>query len=198
MKGSILTMNDINMIKPTYEAPHQMGEKTPKFVILLVFSAFPLFGVALMALGIFGLYWEVRNGRIYEGIETFFLAFGTGFFLLILGWKIIMWGGASYRFETDGLHVKYPFHSWHIIPWDSFQQVCVLYSMIKREHAHTDICCIMKGEKTNMFGRWKTDNPFKYRTVISISYTPELHEGIKERCPYEIFDLRGTPNYRLK
>lgn len=31
-----------------------------------------------------------------------------------------------------------------------------------------------------------------YKTVIYIEYTPELHAGLKERCPMEIVDLRST------
>ncbi len=190
-------MNEPNNIKPAYESPHQFGEKTPKCLIPLISFTLPFIGVAMLLVGVWILCSELYKGNIYDAISTFLIAVFSGGVFFLYGWNVVlMAGGASFRFETDGLCVKYPLHSWHMIPWDCFQQVCVLYSYTG-SNPHPEICCVMKGEKTNMFGRWKTTNPFRYRTVICISYTPELHEGIKEKCPYEVIDLRGTPNYRI-
>lgn len=189
------------MNEPSYETAHQMGSYSP-IVILLLLGFFPIVGISLSALGIIVAYVSIVN----DGYPIFaifvFLVFVMviAAFFLVLGWAIISEGLARYRFETNGLHVKYPLHLPHLIPWDEFQQVCVIHAAFTtrgERRANTVICCVKKGEKKNIYGRWKTDNPFRYRSVISIAYTPELHEGIKNRCPYEVCDLRETQTYRL-
>lgn len=123
------------------------------------------------------------------------------FFFILYGWATISRGLARYRFETNGLLVKYPLRPWCLIPWDKFQQVCIIYAAYTtrgERRANTAICCVKNGEKKAGNGRWKADNPFRFSSVISIAYTPELHEGIKDKCPYEVCDLRETQAYKLK
>ncbi len=106
---------------------------------------------------------------------------------------------AVYRFETEGLYIKYPFRKEKCISWDAFQQVCIVYNLRTGSHRplpYSSICFVRKGEKKNFLNRWKTGNPFKYDKVIKIPYTEEIYEGIKERCPYDIVDLRDTPGYK--
>ena len=194
-------MPEPTKISPVFETSHQMGEKTPMFAIVLLLGSFPLFGAALLVLSICCIYLSIIKGDIYEAVRLFIYGIGSSVFLLALGWAFIMWGMVRYRFEDEGLSIKFPFHSWYTVSWDDFQQVCIIHGSSAQRGEHRPcpaICCVMKGEKTNLFGRWKSENPFKYRKVFTIVYTPELHEGIKEKCPYEVVDLRDTPNYWTK
>lgn len=190
------------MMKPVFETSHQMGSHSP-FVIFLLLGSFPLIGISLIVLGFYTAYEAI----VYEGclpvsaVIVCFVYIGLpAAFFLWYGWAHIMRGLARYCFEANGLLVKYPLHTEQRISWDEFQQICIVRSAFTtrgKRRANTDICCVKKGEKKNGYGRWKTDNPFRYRSVICIAYTPELHEGLKVRCPYEVFDLRDTPAYRL-
>lgn len=191
------------MIRPVFETSHQMGPYSP-FVIFLLLGSFPLIGISLIALGIYTAYAAI----VYDGWNYVTAAIvnlvpigAPATFLLWYGWVLIEGGLAKYRFEANGLQVKYPLLPERIISWDEFQQICVVraaFTTRGERRANTVICCVKKGEKKNIYDRWKTDNPFRYRSVICIAYTPELHEGIKIRCPYEVFDLRDTPAYRLQ
>ena len=89
---------------------------------------------------------------------------------------------------------------WSSTPWQEFQQVCVCYAAYTtrgKKKANTVICCVKQGEKKNLHGRWKTDNPFHHRSVICIDYSPEYHADITRMCPYAVEDLRSTRAYRL-
>lgn len=187
------------LVHPIYETSHQMGDY-PRIVIILMLGFCPVVGIGLIGLGIYTAF----IGSI-EGYPTWiilmFLLFvmSIAAFVLSLGWAFISGGLARYRFEADGLWVKYPLQSWQLISWDEFQEVCVIHTAFTtrgERRANTDICCVKKGEKRNMYGRWK-DNPFRYHSVICIAYSPALYKGIKERCPYEVVDLRETRAYRL-
>lgn len=201
LKGVVHAMNEPKSIKPIYESPHQMGDISMFFKAVII-CGFPCFGIASLIFGFFTAYFLIAvEGDVYSGVFYFILLLCLSLFLLILGWVFLMYFGTHYRFETDGLYVKYPLHSsWRVISWDQFQQVCIVQEehwAAGQQQIDTAICCVMKGEKKNRYGRWKSHNPFKYRTVIYIAYTPELHEGIKERCPYEVCDLRDTYPYRI-
>lgn len=189
------------MNRPVYETLHQMGCYS-KFVIFLLLGFFPFLGIGLIVLGIYTSYVSiVDDGYPVLVIFVFLLlVIGVSVFFLMLGWAFISAGLASYHFAANGLQVKYPLRVQQLIPWDEFQQVCIVYSAFTtrgRQRANVVICCVKKGEIKNIHGRWKTDNPFRYRSVISIAYTPELHQGIKDRYPYEVFDLRETQPYKL-
>ena len=107
---------------------------------------------------------------------------------------------AKYEIKADGLYIKYPLEPVGKISWEEFQVVCVC-------HAHFNygsgtaapiICCVKKGEKRSWFsGRWKTENPYKYRSVIQIAYTDEVYEEFKQNCPYPVPDLRNTRRYKI-
>lgn len=190
------------MNKPVYKTSHQMGSYSP-IIILLLLGFFPVLAVGLLILGIYTAYVSI----IYDGypIELIFplvsIIIALATFFLLIGLAFISSGLARYCFKIDGLEVKYPLQPRCLIPWEDFQQVCIVYAAFTtrgERRANTVICCVKKGEKKNIYGRWKTDNPFRYRTVICIAYSPELYEGIKEKCPYKVEDLRNTPAYWLK
>lgn len=199
------------MEQDKYFSSSQMGPY-PKWFIALLLSFIPVFGLGIGILAFYVLWlaraevWFLRLHGIPEGsfvlvgfLSFCFLIFLAIFFIL-LGWTLISAGLAQYRFETEGLYVKYPLRNEFLIPWDAFQQVCICraeYTTRGPRKANDVICCVKHGEKTNLLGRWKTDNPFKYRSVICIAYTPYLAEGIAEKCPYDVPDLRETRTYRL-
>ena len=178
-------------MKPKYETGHQMGN-TPKPLVVLMLAFFPLLGIGLMILAVYSGYHAAVS------LTGVILCLAIGAF--VLGWSCIAAGMARYRFESAGLSVKYPLCASKLIPWQEFQQVCVCraaFTTRGEKKANTVICCVKNGEKKNLHGRWKTDNLLRYRRVICIEYTPELHAGIVEKCPYEVADLRDSRAYRL-
>lgn len=113
-------------------------------------------------------------------------------------WALFSCDNAQYTIHIDGIRVKFPFRKMKLYPWDEFQQVCVCYAHYTTRgplKAMPAICCIKKGEKLDWQERWKTENPYRYRTVICVKYTPELHKEIIAKCPMEIVDLRNTRAY---
>lgn len=183
-----------------YVSLSQMGPY-PRSIIVAMLSFFPLLGLGM---GILAIYFLCIS--LSEGVNTIFVLIMFVFqisiavFCVALGWTYICAGLAKYRFETDGLNVKYPLREELLIPWNDFQEVCICraaYTTRVHQKANDVICCVKHGEKYGWRGRWKTDNPFKYRSVICIPYTPHLAEGIAEKCPYEVPDLRETLRYRF-
>lgn len=184
-----------------YSTSHQMGN-LPNFFIVLILSFFPLLGVFLFLVAIYVPY----NSYVFEG-ET--IAFSIRLFIFtmllaisafIIGWTLIKICLARYRFEDIGLAIKYPLEKEIIVPWEDFQQICVCYAAYTtrgERRASTVICCVKKGETKTSIGRWKTDNIFRYRSVICIVYSEPLLNGITEKYPGTVVDLRDTPQYRL-
>lgn len=189
------------MNNPIYETKHQMGEYS-KPVIILVLCILPLMGTILVFCAFYASYTVIAHDGYPLGIGFFLLVIigAVGFALILIGWKFIIVGLARYRFAPNGIYVKYPLKPEVIYPWSVFQQVCVCYSAYTTRgprKANTIICCIKHGEKKNQYGRWKTENPFRYRTVICVNFSLDLLYGIKEMCPFEVIDLRGTRAYKL-
>ena len=184
-----------------YETNHQMGGYS-KAVIYLVLSVFPLIGGCLIVCAIFASYSIIVTDGYPVGVGCLLFAGigGTGFGLLVIGWQFITVGLAKYRFTKEGVYAKYPLKAEQLLPWNSFQQVCVCYSAYTtcgKRKANTIICCVKCGERRNIYGRWKTENLFRYRNIVCIDYTPGLHEGIKDMCPYTVIDLRDTKEYNF-
>lgn len=104
---------------------------------------------------------------------------------------------ACYQFHKNGLYVKYPFVNWQCIPWNSFQQICICYPYDLKTgfKADTIICFVKQGEKKNPFGRWKTENPFHHRRVISFPLDQEIIDALQRKCNIRIDDLRGCGAY---
>lgn len=184
-----------------YETGHQMG-KSPKPVVCIILGFFPIVGLCLIACSIFASYSVIAHDGYPVGVGFLLFAVigGTGFGLLVIGWQFITVGLARYRFTKEGVYAKYPLKTEQLLPWRSFQQVCVCYSAYTtrgKRKANTIICCVKCGERRNIYGRWKTENPFRYRNIVCIEYTPGLYEGIKDMCPYTVIDLRETKEYEL-
>lgn len=183
-----------------YISLSQMGPY-PKSIVVFLLSFFPLLGFGI-GISAFYLSWIclAEGSNVALVLALFVIQMSIAAFCVVLGWTFICAGLAQYRFETDGLYVKYPLKEEFLIPWHDFQQVCICraaYTTRVEHKANDVICCVKHGEKYNWKGRWKTDNPFKYRSVICIAYTSSLAEGITEKCPYNIPDLRNTLQYRL-
>jgi len=137
-----------------------------------------------------------------------------GFFIGLLlaagcgAWAAFFWNavsaiGAKYRYTPEGLYAKYPLQREMLLPWDSFQQICICYSNYThaREggmHATSVLCFVKKGEKKNSLMRWKTENLFHHRSVIAVDYTPQLYVRVAEVCPRRIDDLRQAAAYKIQ
>ena len=177
-------------------------EDLPKPIRYALLSAIPLVGIAIIVGTVYVSYGSLVHDGYPIGAVLWLFCYsgGVGVFLLWIGWLFITTGMAQFRFSKEGLYAKYPLKPEQLIPWRAFQQVCVCYCAYTTRgprRACTIICCVKHGEKRNLYGRWKADNLFRYRTVIAIKYSPELHAGVKEMCPYEVVDLRETRAYRL-
>lgn len=184
-----------------YSTSHQMGN-FPKGIIILMLGFFPFLGSILFFLSIYVLY----SSYILDGYPLGYSCASFAFVMLVsifchlIGWAFISRGLAKYRFADNGLIAIFPLRRDEIIPWECFQQICVCYAAYTtrgERRANTVICCIKKGETRNGLGRWKTDNPFRYRSVICIEYNDALLNGLIEKCPDTVVDLRNTPEYRL-
>ena len=138
---------------------------------------------------------------IIIALFLFLFLFTVSTLLISSGYCIFNMYYSKIEFTKHGIYIKYPFiKEKTCLAWDEFQQVCVCYtnySTTAEPTALKVICLVKKGEKKNAYGRWKADNPFRYKTVITKDYTPELHKEAVENCPYEVVDLRNTPAYKL-
>ncbi len=121
------------------------------------------------------------------------------FFLAGMGWCIHMRYGAVYEFSDEGVWAKYPFRKRYLNQWDEFQEVCAAYHEFDVRKGMgkglSVIYCIRKGQKKNVYGRWKI-NPYLYKKVITVAYSPELFEGVKDKCPFAVTDERDKGCYR--
>lgn len=125
----------------------------------------------------------------------------VGILVLFLHWWLILEYCTKYKVSEEGLLVKYPLEKWELISWKEFQEVCVCYHMPPArnyEAAYVVICCVKHGEQKNVYGRWKDVNPLRFRSVIRMDYTEELHKEVKKNCPYKVKDLRETGTYRVR
>ena len=133
-----------------------------------------------------------------DSIAAVLLGAPLGIFAIYISITGYLGFTAEYKIDENGIKAKYLYGPENYIPWDEFQQVCVCYGkQNKAGAAAVYICCVKKGEKKNFFGRWKANDPLHYRTVITMYYTDELYEEIKEKCPYQVPDLRKNRAYRL-
>lgn len=190
------------MEQRTFETSHQMGDY-PKIVISLLLGFFPALGISLLFLGLYASYVSIVYDGYPVGAVLVFLLFviGVSTYFLMLGWAFISSGLARYRFQENGILAKYPFRSEKLFSWDVFQEICIVntaFTTRGERRANTVICLVIKGEKKDIHGRWKTENPFRYKTVICLHYRPELAQGLRCKCPYDVLDLRETPAYRIK
>lgn len=189
------------MDKPIYETTHQMGN-IPSMVIILLLAFFPVLGVLMIGTAVYVFYISVAVDGYSVGLvfTCIFPVIVLGLICILLGWAFIQGGLSKFRFQADGIYVIRPLSHNRLIPWDQFQEICVCYGAFTTRgtpNAAVVICCVKHGETKNAAGRWKTDNPFRYNSVISILYSQEAHAKIKDVCPFEVIDLRNTTAYKL-
>ena len=111
-----------------YKTGHQMGN-LPKPVIAAMLSVIPLTGIGLGALAVYTGYVGIADG--YPAVFSLYAAgmvLCVAVFVFALGWCLAASGMARFRFEAEGLVVKYPLEKEKRIPWHQFQQVCVCYA----------------------------------------------------------------------
>lgn len=162
-------------------------------------------GMAFLVIcGILGCiaYGLITHKSIFWFIQSTILLF------IILVWLIIVIlifydrGKAKYKVTEEGLWTSYPFQSLRLIPWSEFQEVCVCYAIIERKYGsdrYVIVCFVKHGMTKDYKGRWNTESIFTpYRNLISVDYTYELHDELKEKCPLGVLDLRDTPEYAIK
>ena len=173
----------------------------PKGLLLVMIGIFPLSGLFLITSSVWHLIAGIPTGLAFLIPGLLLVAFiGVGVFLILLGWNYYSAVTAAYQYTAEGLLVKYPFQSEKLLPWSCFQQVCVCYtdySTRGEKTANSVICFVKHGEEKNAIRRWKTQNPFRHRSVICIDYTPELYAQVQAVCPCDIPDLRQTPAYKM-
>ena len=92
------------MEKSIYETGHQMGNMNNFFAWLLLLF-FPFVGIMLIALVI---YVFILSPITLSVLWTCCLSLLAGIYLIIHGLLMIDKGLAKYRFEKEGLVVKYP------------------------------------------------------------------------------------------
>ena len=172
-----------------------------KLVYTVLFSAFPLMGLGLAWMCLLASYDTLVSPTPDYGslLELLLLVGGCSAFCLRLGWCILSRYLARFRFLKEGLAVTFPLRQEEIFPWEDFQQLCVCYTGYPHQDPNgkilSVICCVKKGEKKNICGRWK-ESDFHYRTVIHIEFRPETLEALRQFCPFPVPDLRGIGNYR--
>lgn len=173
----------------------------PKWLLIAMIAFFPLIGIFIIAVSIWLLIVGISAAFPFVFLVTYLtILIGSGIFLILLGWNFYSSVTANYKFSANGLLVKYPFQTEILLPWTSFQQVCICYAAYTtrgEKRANSVICFVKHGEKKNGSLRWKTDNPFRHRSVICVDFTPELYEQVRSVCPYEISDLRHTRAYHM-
>lgn len=176
------------MIRQRNRLEKQPGQMPEKLMIFLLFAV-PVFAVICLATG----FWLLISGM--EDAVWLILLGASSFYI---SWMDVQSAMAEYSFAPDGVMVKYPLERPRYYAWNSFQQVCVCYhSRATEMYGYSVICLVKKGEKKDAFGRWKTANPFRYRSVLCLDYSDDLLETVVKNCPYEVPDLRDTGNYRL-
>ena len=178
-----------------YKTGHQMGQ-IPSIVIFFLLSFFPIVGMAVLGLGIWVCFGSIKQGLSIEFVilSSIYIV-SVGIFLLIVGWMMISAGLVKYKISFDGVYAKYPLTKLKLFKWDEFQEVSMCYAARTTRgepRAIKVLCFVKKGERKNIYGRWKTDNIFKHRRVITINYSDELYEFVKSVCPYRVLDIRKT------
>ena len=153
-------------------------------------------GALVVVYGIYHMIFNFSNSSLFL-LRGFFVIVGLLIMNVCLAFseKVM----AVYKFKPEGLVAIFPIKKEILIPWDDFEEICVCHVWIGNTlETKPIICFARKGEKRNGALRWKTDNPFKCYRVFSIPYTIEYYEGLKERCPYDVPDLRDTLRYKYR
>lgn len=155
-----------------------------------------LFGLSLFFVGI--MLWSIRF--FSNWLEPVTMFFPMALFCFRFGYASWMWALVEAQPTCNGLVVKYPLQKEKIVSWGEFQEICVCHRGISAQPMNPSyepiICFVKKKEKKDIYGRWKADNPFRYKSVISLPYSDELLTKVRKFCPYQVPDLRQSRLYR--
>lgn len=161
-------------------------------LIASIFALVPCIGLYCLWQAIISAMAAIRSGTFSMGNGfSFLFSCVLCFICFLVEYRIISFVFAKYEFSPDGVEVKYVGRRTQIIPWDDFQEVCICYADYTAgadSQLTKVICLIKKGEKKNIFGRWKVDNFLRYRSVIRLDYSPALYQKVLDVCPYPIVD----------
>ena len=180
-------------VEKLYESQTMLGERSRTNYLLLVPLPIIALGIAaLLAVVLIFSETTINSSTIILSLTL------VAIFLVLIALELVIVDMMFMRcrFETDGLYVQFPISRNRLIPWDAFQEICICYSesIIFGSHPHYSILCLaLKGEKKSIYGFYKE---MRYRSVFTMKYSPELCEGLKERCPYEVKDLRDSLMYK--
>lgn len=98
--------------------------------------------------------------------------------------------------SEEGVMLMRPLQKARLIRWDEFQQVCICFSSsVPRGPSSPVVCFVRHGEKKNVYDRWRTDMPWHYRRLIVADHTEAIEAAVRNVCPMEVKDLRGTIAY---
>ena len=167
-------------------------EKTlPAAVERLMLGFIPAVGVALAILGIASYFLCRADGSTVVGsLLTMVYLLVAAFFVLKFGWLFLTDACAGYTVSAAGVRVKYPLEKEIFYSWDDLQEVCICSVTYQRMKSEPAICFVMHGEKKNLFGQWKTENPFKFRKVMAFDFSGERLTQLRACCPEHVPDHR--------
>ena len=174
-------------------------EKTlPTAVEWLMFGFIPAVGVALAILGI-ACYFLCRadDSTVVGSLFTMVYLLVAAYFVLKFGWLFLTDACADYTVSAAGVRVKYPLEKEIFYSWDDFKEVCICSVTYRRMKRAPAICFVMHGEKKNLFGQWKTENPFKFRRVMAFDFSEERLTQLRAYCSCLVPDYRGRDTHRV-
>lgn len=181
-------------MKPVYESRFQLGTKTRAGAIAtIVFTVVTILAVLGMTILFFPYLPEALDGSLWS-VMSLIAMLGVLLWLLLSLSYALCTGCTAIRVETDGLWLRPPFRRERCIPWDGFRRVCVCNTDGGKSCVNPPaIFCVEHRAAAfpqqilpPMLSTW----PFSRRGVIAINYSDALLEGLRERCPLPVEDLR--------
>lgn len=157
--------------------------------VMGLFLVAPACGFHLLVNGFFSVLNSVRMSAFaFRPVLIGVIQCGLGIYCFVIEWRIVCFCFTKHSICVDGIEACFLHKRPKLYSWSVFQEVCVCY---EDDHTKVDnklICFVQKGEKKNIFGRWKSDAFWRYPRIIRLKYTPELHKIITDLCPIPIVD----------
>ena len=172
---------------------HKLARKALALILLgAIFALAPCLGFYYIRKGLISLICAMQANKITVGIIlTVLHSCGIGLFCFFVEERLLTACYAQYEFSQDGVMAKYPGRAQIGIPWDDFQEVCICYAdyTSRPDRQLTKVVCLVKkGEKKNIFGRWKVDNFLHCKSVIRLDYSEELYTEIVSLYQRRVID----------
>lgn len=137
--------------------------------------------------------------RYVGGWELLFILLPMcAFTIWFTGWAALLLQHmfTSAVISESGVTLLRPLRKEKHYAWSDFQQVCICFaSSVPKGPSTSVLCFVGHGEKTNLYDRWKTDNPWHYHRLIVADHMADLEEAVRAVCPMAIKDLRGSIAY---